>query len=119
MEHRRFLNETSIYDPNLRAEDGVPNHNQRSDFQEYVVAPLSFMIAILLVIWLMSLSAFAQAGDGRISGTVKDATGALIPNSQVVLVNPASGVKQSTTSGGDGVFTLPSFPWANMSWTST
>ena len=51
----------------------------------------------------------AQTG-GRISGSVKDSTGALIPNSQAVLLNPATGVKQSTTTGSDGVFTFAAVP---------
>ena len=51
----------------------------------------------------------AQTG-GRIAGAVKDATGAVIPNGQVVLVNPANGVKQSVTTGNDGVFTFAAVP---------
>jgi hypothetical protein len=110
MEHIRLPDETWTYETDLRAENGAADHTRRSDFQEYVVAPVVFLVAILLFIWLMSLSAFAQAGSGRISGTVKDASGALIPDSQVVLANPATGVKQTTTSGGDGVFTFAVVP---------
>jgi hypothetical protein len=51
----------------------------------------------------------AQTG-GRIAGAVKDASGALIPNSQVVLVNPANGVKQNAVTGNDGVFTFAAVP---------
>lgn len=51
----------------------------------------------------------AQTG-GRISGEVKDATGAVIPNSQVVLINAATGVKQNAVTGNDGVFTFSAVP---------
>ncbi len=51
----------------------------------------------------------AQTG-GRIAGAVKDATGALIPNSQVVLTNPANGVKQNAVTGNDGVFNFAAVP---------
>jgi hypothetical protein len=51
----------------------------------------------------------AQTG-GRIAGAVKDATGAVIPDSQVVLVNTETGVKQTATTGSDGVFTFAAVP---------
>jgi high affinity Mn2+ porin len=76
MEHIRLPNEKWIDDANLRAEDGLPDHNRRRDFQEYVAAPVGFLLAIILFVWLMSLSAFAQAGSGRVSGAADSATGA-------------------------------------------
>jgi hypothetical protein len=51
----------------------------------------------------------AQTG-GRIAGAVTDASGAVIPNSQVLLLDPSTGVKQNTTTGGDGVFTFSVVP---------
>jgi len=51
----------------------------------------------------------AQTG-GRISGAVKDAAGAVIPNGQVVLINPANGVKQNAVTGDDGVFIFAAVP---------
>lgn len=51
----------------------------------------------------------AQTG-GRIAGEVKDATGAVIPNGQVVLTNEATGVKQNAVTGNDGVFTFSAVP---------
>ncbi len=69
-------------------------------------------ITLLLLLLACTLSpqfVAAQTG-GRIAGAVKDATGALIPNSQVILVNPANGVKQNAVTGNDGVFTFAAVP---------
>jgi high affinity Mn2+ porin len=76
MEQREPRNPVSLYNPNLRAEDGVPHHTLRTDFQEYVAAPVGFLIATLLLIWLMSLSASAQAGSGKIPASADSTTGA-------------------------------------------
>jgi Carboxypeptidase regulatory-like domain len=51
-----------------------------------------------------------SSGSGRIAGSVKDATGALISGSNVTLVNAATGVTQKTTSNGEGVFNFPVVP---------
>jgi hypothetical protein len=62
---------------------------------------------VFLLILLVSHSALAQAGSGRIAGSVKDATGAVIPGSTVSLLNTATGVAQNATSTGDGTFNFP------------
>ena len=67
------------------------------------------LIAFLFTCAISPQFLAAQTG-GRIAGAVKDATGALIPNSQVVLVNPANGVKQNAVTGNDGVFTFAAVP---------
>ncbi|HWZ49951.1 MAG TPA: carboxypeptidase-like regulatory domain-containing protein, partial [Granulicella sp.] len=91
----------------LRAEDGSQVPDQQSAFREFVLIPFSFLGAVLLLILLMSHSALAQAGSGRLAGSVKDATGAVIPRSTVSLLNTATGVNQNTTSGDDGTFNFP------------
>jgi hypothetical protein len=75
-----------------------------------VLIPLGFIVALVLFSILMSHSAFAQAGSGRIAGSVKDTTGALISGSSVMLVNTSTGVTQTTTSNGEGVFNFPVVP---------
>ena len=64
---------------------------------------------IFTLIALLSSVAFAQTG-GKISGEIKDATGAVIPGSTVVLLNPATGVKRNSVTGADGVFNFPIVP---------
>jgi hypothetical protein len=45
---------------------------------------------------------------GAISGSVRDASGAAIPNAQVVVSNDAKGIKRTLTTTEAGVFTAPS-----------
>ena len=54
--------------------------------------------------------ALAQTGAGRIQGTVRDATGALIPGAEVAVVNTATGVKSDAKANDSGVFVVPALP---------
>jgi len=47
----------------------------------------------LFCIFLLSVSAFAQSDRGTITGTVADASGALIAGAQVALTNVDTGTK--------------------------
>src|SRR6202043_2385518 len=78
--------------------------------RDTVLIPIGFIFALALFSMLMSHSALAQAGSGRIAGSVKDTTGALISGSSVTLVNTATGVTQTTTSNDEGVFNFPVVP---------
>jgi hypothetical protein len=51
--------------------------------------------------------ASAQSVAGVISGNVADASGAAVPGASVVLLNQATGDKQSTSSQSDGSFVFP------------
>ena len=65
---------------------------------------------VLLILAAISTQILSAQTGGRIAGAVKDVTGALIPNSQVVLFDPATGVTQNTITGNDGVFTFTAVP---------
>ena len=54
-------------------------------------------------------SAWAGVG-GSISGTVKDPSGAALPQAIVSLVNASTNVRQSTTTDGRGAYTFPVLP---------
>ena len=49
---------------------------------------------------------FAQAGRGSISGMVTDPAGAVVPGTQVVLLNQATGVTQHTVTNNAGFYTF-------------
>ncbi len=59
----------------------------------------------LCALFLCAATAFAQvAGMGRISGTVTDPSGAVVPAAAVTLLNPATGVAQHTVTSSAGLY---------------
>jgi hypothetical protein len=54
--------------------------------------------------------AFAQSDRGTITGTVADATGALIPGAQVVLTNQETGTRSETVTTSTGNYTITALP---------
>jgi hypothetical protein len=113
MNHRRLINDAWTYDVNIRAEDGPqPSRGWRALLDNLLI-PLGFILALILLSILMGHSALAQTGSGRITGSVKDASGALISGSSVSLINTATGVTQKTTSNG-GLTTDPQHPLAGI-----
>ena len=61
---------------------------------------------IALTALLAANGLLAQVG-GRITGTVKDPTGASVPGVAVVAINATTGVKQETKADDQGVFSFP------------
>jgi hypothetical protein len=68
---------------------------------------ISRFIALLLLTLLGSLNLSAQIFPGRISGTVRDAQGAAIPDATVKLSNPATGLERVVTTDENGDFNFP------------
>ncbi|MHB1698916.1 MAG: TonB-dependent receptor [Acidobacteriaceae bacterium] len=50
--------------------------------------------------------AFGQIDTGGVTGTVRDSTGAVIPNAQIKLTNEATGVATSTVTTSTGTYSL-------------
>ena len=73
-------------------------------------APLSrrFAIAIVLLVLLFSLNQSAMASvTASIVGSVKDQTGAVVPDAQVTVTNNGTTVKQTVTTNADGSYIFP------------
>jgi hypothetical protein len=81
--------------------------------------PLSQICSIKRTIWLTAVSAAllltfgivtapltAQVTTATVSGTVSDATGAVVPNALVIATDQATGVQTQATSNGTGQYTL-------------
>ena len=69
-----------------------------------------FVFHSLLILVLTAVSVFAQATGGRASGTVTDATGAVIPNATVTLKNDATGQTVVTQTTAAGAYNFPNIP---------
>lgn len=70
------------------------------------------LITLLSVIGLsvlLMVSALAQA-NSRISGTVTDSTGAVVPGAKVTAKNEATGEAYTQTTTGAGLYAFPSLP---------
>jgi hypothetical protein len=65
---------------------------------------LSKIVVPLLVLLGAALNLFAQVDAGAILGTVKDASGAIIPGVKVTLTNDDTGATQLTTTGSNGEY---------------
>src|SRR5215467_4548219 len=65
-----------------------------------------------LALLLASVPAFGQstAGLAAISGVVRDAAGAPVPNAQVVVSIGSQGATRRITTNSDGIFTAPALP---------
>ena len=63
---------------------------------------LAFTFSLLFAL----CSAFGQATDGNISGTVLDASGAAVPNASVTALSLGTGIKSSAKADSDGNYRL-------------
>jgi hypothetical protein len=67
-----------------------------------VLTPLA--VAVLLI---FTATAFGQTDTGKISGTVKDQNGGLVPGANVSIVNERTGEERNAKANEDGFFSLP------------
>lgn len=76
------------------------NHSNR--LRIFVYATLTCFCLVLV----SSRYGFSQVDEGAISGTIQDATGALIANAQVTLLNTDQGITLQTRSGSSGGYSF-------------
>jgi hypothetical protein len=81
----------------------VPGKMTRSRLQGAVS-----LLAVLLGVFLISLSAFSQGSQGTIQGTVFDQTGGVIPGATVTVIDVARGVTRALTADNAGEYVAPS-----------
>src|SRR4051812_9116211 len=67
------------------------------------------VVAFSLITLICSAGAFAQgvAGLGAVSGTVRDASGAVVPGAAVTISNDSKGIKRTMQTTDAGVFAAP------------
>src|ERR1700733_2199344 len=66
------------------------------------------LVSITLAAFCMLLVPFAvgQVDEGSVTGVVQDATGAVVPNAKVTLLNTDQGLTQTTNTDSSGVYTF-------------
>jgi hypothetical protein len=63
-----------------------------------------------LLLLLIPVAGFSQAANGRITGTITDASGAVIPGVTIEVTNAQTGVAFSTISTETGDYSAPNLP---------
>jgi hypothetical protein len=72
------------------------------------IGKLLLTLATVVIFFSQAAQGQSSAGGGTIQGTVKDATGGVIPGAKVIIKNIATGVVTNSVSNGEGFFTTPS-----------
>ena len=70
--------------------------------------PSILVIALAALTLLTSSPAFAQVDTASVQGTVRDATGAVVPAATVTLLNVDMGVSFQTKTNDVGIYQFPS-----------
>ena len=63
-------------------------------------------LSALFVLLMQSQCAFGQVDEGSVTGLVQDATGAVVPNAQVTLLNTDQGLTLVGTTDSSGEYTF-------------
>src|SRR6266850_3680430 len=78
--------------------------------QKVLARVVTCTLSMMLILSSFSSMALAQTSLSRISGTVMDSSGAVVPNADVVVKNNETGAEYKTKSGDDGSFVVPGLP---------
>jgi hypothetical protein len=77
------------------------------------------VLSVLLISFLVCVSAYGQVAGATLSGTVNDTSGAVVIGAQVSIKNSATGVTRAVTTGSAGVYSAPNLLPGNYSVTVT
>ena len=80
---------------------------------------LTTVLAAMLVCGVPSLSLAQVRTSGQIVGTVKDATGAVVPAAALVLIDTSTGLTLEAKAAADGGFTFPNLQPGTYTLTAT
>ena len=76
--------------------------NSKGDF--HICKPISVSTLLIPALVLTGITVSAQTPTGIISGTVTDASGAVIANAAISLTNKASGIVRNVVTNSPGIF---------------
>ena len=66
--------------------------------------------AVLAAFMSMTATSLAQTATGQITGTVRDASGAVMTGVKVIVTNQQTGLTRETKTGASGDFVIPLLP---------
>ena len=66
--------------------------------------------AVLAAFVSMTSTSLAQTATGQITGTVRDASGAVMPGVKVAVTNEQTGLTRQTITGANGEYVIPLLP---------
>jgi len=70
----------------------------------------SFSLALVLMLLICTVTAFAQTYRGGINGTITDSTGAVVAGASVVATDVATGINYKSVSSSGGEFLFQDLP---------
>src|SRR5258708_29884998 len=73
-------------------------------FREAVMQKLITLLLAIVVFGIGSIPAIAQSSRGAITGTVQDAAGAVVPDADVTLLSPSTGVSSTMKTNKSGIY---------------
>ena len=74
---------------------------------------------LLLGLFALRGSIFAQNDRGTITGVITDPSGSVTPSVQVVATNEGTQIQTSTITGAAGTYTIPALPIGNYTVAAT
>ncbi|HTW45945.1 MAG TPA: TonB-dependent receptor [Acidobacteriaceae bacterium] len=78
----------------------------RREFRE----SLRFVVLLFGAMWALAVLSFAQVARSGLSGTVTDASGRVLPQTHVTVVENATGLHRETLSDSRGSYSIPQLP---------
>jgi outer membrane receptor protein involved in Fe transport len=66
-----------------------------------------YLLALLAIGFFVTCPVYGQVAGATLSGTIKDPSGAVIPNAQVSIKDTATGVVRTVTADSAGLYTAP------------
>ena len=73
----------------------------------------TFFAILVVVMAISSITSFAQSGSATLQGTVKDPSGAAIPNAQIHITAQLTGVSRDLVTNTDGFYSAPNLSAAS------
>ena len=74
---------------------------------------ISFLFALLALLLGVTSSLNAQTATGQITGTVKDASSAVLARAKVTITNQANGFTREAATNEEGSYSFPLLPVGN------